>query len=59
LLTFTQTSVEKIQEAMAEVFCRAHLSVSNVSKRMAAEIRRYNYVTPTNYLDLVKGYKYV
>jgi dynein heavy chain len=50
-------SHDNIQESMAEVFCRAHLSVSTMSKRMAVEIRRYTYVTPTNYLDLVKGYR--
>ena len=47
-------AAEGIQDSMAEVFCRAHLSVANMAKRMAAEIRRYVYVTPTNYLDLVK-----
>lgn len=34
-----------------------HLSVINSSAKMLAELRRYNYVTPTNYLELVKGYR--
>ena len=34
-----------------------HRSVSNFSKRMLEELKRHNYVTPTNYLELVSGYK--
>eukprot|EP00595_Chromulina_sp_UTEXLB2642_P001436 CAMPEP_0196765288 /NCGR_PEP_ID=MMETSP1095-20130614/7947_1 /TAXON_ID=96789 ORGANISM="Chromulina nebulosa, Strain UTEXLB2642" /NCGR_SAMPLE_ID=MMETSP1095 /ASSEMBLY_ACC=CAM_ASM_000446 /LENGTH=615 /DNA_ID=CAMNT_0042123087 /DNA_START=2038 /DNA_END=3886 /DNA_ORIENTATION=+ len=33
-----------------------HLSVINTSNRMLNELKRHNYVTPTNYLELVKGY---
>ena len=28
-----------------------------MSKRMLFELKRHNYVTPTNYLELVTGYK--
>jgi len=34
-----------------------HQSVNEYSKRMLVEMRRHNYVTPTNYLELVNGYK--
>ena len=34
-----------------------HKSVSDASKTMYAEIRRHNYVTPTNFLELTAGYK--
>ena len=34
-----------------------HTSVVNESKRFAAELRRYNYVTPKNYLDFIAGYR--
>lgn len=39
------------------VFADMHLSVINTSARMLLELKRYNYVTPTNYLELVKGYR--
>lgn len=28
-----------------------------MSLKMRLDVRRYNYVTPTNYLELVSGYK--
>lgn len=28
-----------------------------MSLKMRLDVRRYNYVTPTNYLELVTGYK--
>lgn len=34
-----------------------HQSVENVSQMMKVDLKRYNYVTPTNYLELVSGYK--
>lgn len=34
-----------------------HQSVAEVSQRMKLELQRHNYVTPTNYLELVSGYK--
>lgn len=34
-----------------------HLSVVSASKRFADELRRYNYVTPKNYLDYIANYK--
>jgi len=33
-----------------------HESVKDASDRYLAELRRYNYVTPTSYLDLIKTY---
>ncbi|XP_055012614.1 dynein axonemal heavy chain 2 [Boleophthalmus pectinirostris] len=42
---------------VANIFVMTHQSVDRVSKRMKLEIRRHNYVTPTNYLELVSGYK--
>lgn len=46
-----------IRQAVASVFVVCHRSVVNMSKRMLFEMRRHNYVTPTNYLELVSGYK--
>lgn len=34
-----------------------HWSVAQYSQKMMLELRRHNYVTPTNYLELVSGYK--
>jgi len=42
---------------MAKMFSMMHQSVNDYSKRMLVEMRRHNYVTPTNYLELVNGYK--
>ncbi|XP_027143976.1 dynein heavy chain 2, axonemal isoform X2 [Larimichthys crocea] len=50
-------SVEGIQTKVASIFVTTHQSVAQVSQRMKLELRRHNYVTPTNYLELVSGYK--
>ena len=42
---------------ISTVFAEMHLSVFNASAQMVHELKRYNYVTPTNYLELVKGYR--
>lgn len=42
---------------MAKIFVTMHWSVAQYSQRMLLELRRHNYVTPTNYLELVSGYK--
>lgn len=48
---------EECLEAVASVFSIVHSSVANCSRRMLLTLKRYNYVTPTNYLELVEGYK--
>ena len=48
---------EEIRKEAAIMFMLMHKSVSNASKRMLEELKRHNYVTPTNYLELVSGYK--
>ncbi|KAF5292010.1 hypothetical protein FQA39_LY14127 [Lamprigera yunnana] len=47
----------KLRNCVAATFASIHDSVAKCSKRMAAEMKRHNYVTPTNYLELVTGYK--
>ena len=42
-----------------QVFVTAHQSVADVSKQMLQELKRHNYVTPTNYLETVRGYRYI
>lgn len=47
----------QVQTQVASMFVTTHQSVVQISERMKLELRRYNYVTPTNYLELVSGYK--
>jgi dynein heavy chain len=46
-----------LRKSIASVFVTVHRSVAEMSERMLAEMKRHNYVTPTNYLELVSGYK--
>ncbi|XP_073903040.1 dynein axonemal heavy chain 2 isoform X5 [Castor canadensis] len=48
---------ENIHKKVAQIFVTMHWSVAQYSQKMLLELRRYNYVTPTNYLELVSGYK--
>lgn len=48
---------DDFRHKISQVFADMHLSVINTSARMVLELKRYNYVTPTNYLELVKGYR--
>ena len=49
--------VLQLRQNVANVFVTVHQSVVEVSDRMLVEMKRRNYVTPTNYLELVTGYK--
>ena len=51
------TDVPDIKISVASVFVTVHRSVVEMSQRMLFEMKRHNYVTPTNYLELVSGYK--
>ena len=42
---------------VAKIFVTVHRSVVETSEKMLLELKRHNYVTPTNYLELVTGYK--
>ncbi|XP_056602033.1 dynein axonemal heavy chain 2 isoform X3 [Triplophysa dalaica] len=46
-----------IQAKVASIFVTVHQSVAQFSHRMKVELKRHNYVTPINYLELVSGYK--
>lgn len=45
---------ESFRPKIAAVFSSMHTSVVVASARMLVELKRYNYVTPTNFLELVK-----
>ena len=51
------SEVKSMRQNMACVFVVCHRSVMDMSERMLFEMRRHNYVTPSNYLELVSGYK--
>lgn len=53
----TEGEVVNIRQGVASVFVLCHRSVVDMSEKMLFEMRRHNYVTPTNYLELVTGYK--
>eukprot|EP00928_Gymnodinium_smaydae_P048232 TRINITY_DN3222_c2_g2_i2.p1 TRINITY_DN3222_c2_g2~~TRINITY_DN3222_c2_g2_i2.p1 ORF type:complete len:3935 (+),score=1014.18 TRINITY_DN3222_c2_g2_i2:1731-11807(+) len=47
---------EQYCSPVSEIFGRTHTSVADYSTKMLIEQKRVNYVTPTNYLELVQGY---
>ncbi|CAD8156782.1 unnamed protein product [Paramecium pentaurelia] len=42
---------------LVEMFKNLHKSVEKLSQKFLAELRRYNYVTPTSYLELLQLYR--
>ena len=51
-----EAAKELIKKNCASTFVMMHQSVVEDSKKMLMEMKRHNYVTPTNYLELVTGY---
>jgi len=49
-------SLANVMDSVSNVFAVVHSSVIKSSDRLLEELKRNNYVTPTNYLELVKGY---
>ena len=47
---------EGLRKSIAQVCVQVHTSVVEHSVKMAMELKRYNYVTPTAYLELMNGY---
>ncbi|TWW60421.1 Dynein heavy chain 10, axonemal [Takifugu flavidus] len=43
-------------EAVISHICMVHSTVGNYSKQFLQKLRRYNYVTPKNYLDFINTY---
>ncbi|KAI9197259.1 dynein heavy chain and region D6 of dynein motor-domain-containing protein [Polychytrium aggregatum] len=48
---------DAMRKAVSHVFVSVHISVVEASAKMISELKRYNYVTPINYLELVTGYR--
>lgn len=47
----------EIKENVCRVFVTAHQSVEKTSAKMFEQLKRQNYVTPTNYLETVRNYR--
>lgn len=47
---------EEHTEAVIDNVCMVHTSVGEYSKLFLQKLRRYNYVTPKNYLDFINAY---
>ncbi|KAG8349154.1 putative Dynein heavy chain N terminal region 2 domain1 [Trypanosoma vivax] len=43
--------------SIADFFVYMHEITSNTSQEMLEQVRRYNYVTPSSYLDMVRGFR--
>eukprot|EP01028_Stygiella_incarcerata_P006524 TRINITY_DN2668_c0_g1_i2.p1 TRINITY_DN2668_c0_g1~~TRINITY_DN2668_c0_g1_i2.p1 ORF type:complete len:4588 (-),score=1267.00 TRINITY_DN2668_c0_g1_i2:3353-17116(-) len=56
---FSEASTEEVnmQKAVVEMSVNIHTSVSQMSGRMLREVRRVNYVTPTNFLEFIDMYR--
>lgn len=48
---------EEMREKCSTTFASIHFSVTNYCRIMLEEMKRHNYVTPINFLELVAGYK--
>ncbi|CAH8499452.1 unnamed protein product [Schistosoma intercalatum] len=47
----------KMRISVAKIFANMHRSVTDMAVVMLNELKRHNYITPTNYLEFVSGYK--
>ncbi|CAG5116906.1 unnamed protein product, partial [Candidula unifasciata] len=52
-----QFRLQESKASLSQMFMLVHKSVAEYSTKMFQEIRRFNCVSPTNYLELVTGYK--
>lgn len=48
---------DEIRDAIALNMAECHLSIATANKDFLARERRYNYTTPTSFLELIKFYK--
>ncbi|XP_034489366.1 dynein heavy chain 2, axonemal-like, partial [Drosophila innubila] len=55
--SLVMTTENILHRDMPQVFSVMHSSVSKISQIMLREVKRYNYVTSPNYLQLVSGFK--
>jgi len=48
---------EDNKQKIINICCKIHTSVKQLSEKYKLEEKRYNYVTPTGFLDLLKSFK--
>jgi len=48
--------IEDVKDQLSSICVKIHMSVSEITGRFLSELQRYNYVTPTSYLELIKIY---
>jgi len=58
-LTEKDLKLGESTDGVVEFFKAAHQGVAEASKQYAASMRRYNYVTPTSYLELLSTFRNV
>eukprot|EP00698_Gefionella_okellyi_P007650 TRINITY_DN186_c0_g3_i1.p1 TRINITY_DN186_c0_g3~~TRINITY_DN186_c0_g3_i1.p1 ORF type:complete len:2618 (+),score=811.11 TRINITY_DN186_c0_g3_i1:164-8017(+) len=56
-LSTVQFKDEEVLKSVVDMCMFIHQSVAGISHRYLSELRRYNYVTPTSYLELLSSYK--
>ena len=52
-----ELGIEGKLPVLVEMFKNVHKSVEKISVKFSQELRRYNYVTPTSYLELLQMYR--
>ena len=50
---------DKVKLAVAEHMAEVHMSVTEVSNEFREKMRRYNYVTPKSFLELISFYRHL
>jgi len=55
-LSAKELGLDAVRSELGRLCVRMHSSVNDISARYFKELRRYNYVTPTSYLELLKLY---
>lgn len=50
---------QKYIVSLSELCCEAHQKVIEAASQMELELKRVYYVTPTNFIELLKGYDYL
>jgi len=50
---------DKVKQSVAEHMAEVHMSVTLVSDEFKEKMRRYNYVTPKSFLELIAFYRYL
>ncbi len=54
--TNPELGLADVQTELCQICVTIHSSVSDISVRFFDELRRYNYTTPTSYLELISSY---